>query len=117
MSPAPVKPSIPLNLLQEVDIRAGTILAVEDVPGSRSLVRLRVGFGDHERTVIAGLKEERPEPAEIEGKQALFVVNLEPKEMFGVTSEAMLFDLGYEDGIVPCLVVPERPVPDGVRAG
>lgn len=117
MRPAPIKPPIPLKLLQKVDIRAGTIFAVEDVRGSRSLVLLRVGFGDHERTVIAGLKDQRPDPAEIEGKQALFVVNLEPKDMFGVTSEAMLFDLGYEDGIVPCLAVPERPVPDGVRAG
>jgi hypothetical protein len=29
----------------------------------------------------------------------------------------MLFDLGYADGIVPVLAVPERPVPDGIRAG
>ncbi len=29
----------------------------------------------------------------------------------------MLFDLGYPDGIVPVLAVPEKPVPDGTRAG
>jgi tRNA-binding protein len=29
----------------------------------------------------------------------------------------MLFDLGFEDGIAPALAVPERPVPDGIRAG
>ncbi len=29
----------------------------------------------------------------------------------------MLFDLGYPDGITPVLAVPERPVPDGTRAG
>jgi tRNA-binding protein len=29
----------------------------------------------------------------------------------------MLFDLGYADGIPPLLAIPERPVPDGTRAG
>jgi tRNA-binding protein len=29
----------------------------------------------------------------------------------------MLFDIGYADGLTPCLAVPERPVPNGARAG
>jgi hypothetical protein len=29
----------------------------------------------------------------------------------------MLFDIGFADGIVPVLVVPERPVPNGAGAG
>jgi len=29
----------------------------------------------------------------------------------------MLLDIGYADGIVPVLAVPERPVPNGARAG
>ena len=37
--------------------------------------------------------------------------------MAGVLSEAMFFDLGYADGLVPALAVPERPVPNGTRAG
>ena len=45
------------------------------------------------------------------------MVNLAPRKMAGEMSEGMLFDLGYEDGIVPCLAVPEREVPDGTRAG
>ena len=44
-------------------------------------------------------------------------MNLEPRTMAGETSEGMLFDLGYADGLVPALAVPERPVPDGTRAG
>jgi tRNA-binding EMAP/Myf-like protein len=63
------------------------------------------------------MKKEREEPKEIEGMQALFVVNLEPKEIMGVKSEGMLFDIGYEDGISPVLAVPEKKVPNGVRAG
>ena len=69
------------------------------------------------RTILAALKKERANPAgELQGRQALFVVNLEPRRMAGEVSEGMLFDLGYEDGIVPVLAVPERPVPDGTRA-
>ena len=51
------------------------------------------------------------------GKQALFVVNLEPRKMRGVLSEGMLFDIGYADGVRPVLAMPENPVPDGTRAG
>jgi len=87
------------------------------VPGSDKLVALRVSFGDHERTIVAGMKHERDNPREIEGRQALFVANLEPRKMRGVLSEGMLFDIGYADGIRPVLAVPESPVPDGTRAG
>jgi len=103
--------------LEALDIRVGTIESVEDAPKSAKLVRLIVSFGDHRRTVLAGMKQERANPAEIQGRQALFVVNLEPRKMMGEVSEAMLFDLGSPDGITPVLAVPERPVPDGTRAG
>lgn len=111
------KPTINLEDVERLDVRVGTILEVAEIEGSRSLVRLSVDFGDERRTILAGLKGERDDPREIEGVQALFVVNLEPREMMGILSEGMLFDIGYADGITPVLAVPERPVPDGVRAG
>ena len=115
--PAPVKPAIPISLLEQVDIRVGTIESVEDVPRSDKLVRLTVDFGDHRRTILAGLKQERSNPKEIEGRQALFVVNLEPRKMMGEISEGMLFDIGFADGVTPVLAVPELRVPNGTRAG
>ena len=114
---AHIKPTITLDTLQRVDVRVGTIESVEDVEGSDKLVRLRVDLGDHKRTILAGMKKERQNPREIQGKQALFVVNLEPRKIFGEVSDGMLFDLGYEDGIIPVLAIPERPVPNGTRAG
>jgi tRNA-binding protein len=114
---ADVKPTISFDLLTKVDIRVGTIERVSDIPGSKSLMRLTVNLGDHKRNVLAGLRGERNDPAEIAGRQALFVVNLEPKKMMGEVSEGMLFDIGYADGITPVLAVPEKPIPDGVRAG
>ena len=117
MTLAPIKETISFDLLDRIDVRVGTIERVDDVPGSKKLVRLTVHFGDHHRTILAGLKQERDDPQEIQGKQALFVVNLEPKKMMGEVSEGMVFDIGYADGLVPVLAVPEAPVPNGVRAG
>jgi tRNA-binding protein len=117
MSNAPVRPTISIDVLNQVDIRVGTIEAVDDVEGSDKLVRMRVNFGDFTRTILAGMKLERSNPKEIEGRQALFVVNLEPRKMRGVVSEGMLFDIGFADGIRPVLAVPEDRVPDGTRAG
>jgi len=117
MNPAHVKPPISADLLNQVDIRVGTILAVTDVPNSEKLVALEVSFGDHQRTVLAGMKRERANPGEIVGNQALFVVNLAPRKMAGMISEGMLLDIGYADGITPVLAVPEAHVPDGSRAG
>ena len=117
MTPAPVKPLVAHELLDQIDIRVGTIARVDDLAASNKLVALRVQFGDHQRTIVAGLKRERANPKEIEGRQALFVVNLQPRTMAGVLSEGMLFDVGYADGITPVLAVPEAAVPDGVRAG
>jgi methionine--tRNA ligase beta chain len=117
MTPAPLKPVVSVEVLNQIDIRVGTIVAVADVPNSDKLVQLRVSFGDHERTIVAGMKTERADPREIEGRQALFVVNLEPRKMRGVLSEGMLFDVGYADGVRPVLAVPESSVPDGTRAG
>jgi tRNA-binding protein len=117
MKVAPVKPTVSFNVFEKIDIRVGTIQRVEDIEGVDKVVRLIVDFGDHERTILAGIKQERQDPKEIEGKQALFVVNLEPRKMMGEVSDGMLFDIGYADGISPALAVPEKQVPDGARAG
>ena len=117
MTPAPVKPTIGLDDLEKLDLRVGTIRRVEDVANSRKLVCLVTDFGDHERRILAGLKQERAEPSALVGRQALFVVNLPRREMAGAVSEGMLFDIGYADGITPVLAMPEAPVPPGTRAG
>ncbi len=114
---APIKPTIGPDVLEQIDIRVGTIVSVEDIAHSDKLVALTVDFGDHQRRIIAGLKKERANPQEIAGKQALFVVNLAPRQFRGEVSEGMLFDIGYNDGIVPVLATPEKPVPNGSRAG
>jgi tRNA-binding protein len=115
--PAPIKPPVTFGDLEKLDIRVGTILSVEEVNGSDKLVRLTVDFGDHARNILVGMKQERTDPQEIVGRQALFVVNLPPKKIMAEISEGMLFDIGFADGVPPALAMPERPVPNGSRAG
>jgi tRNA-binding protein len=115
---AAIKPAISLADLEKLDIRVGTVELVEHVAASEKLVRMRVDFGDHKRTILVGMKNERTNPgSELERRQALFVVNLPPRKMAGEESQAMLFDIGYADGLLPALAVPERPMPNGCRAG
>jgi tRNA-binding protein len=116
-TPAAVKPTVSVADVEKLDVRVGTILSVDEVPNSSKLLKLAVDFGDHTRTILAGMKAERRQPQEIAGLQALFVVNLEPKRMAGEVSQGMLFDIGFADGVRPVLAVPEQAVPNGVRAG
>jgi len=113
----PVKPNITSADLDKLDIRVGTIEQVIDVPSSDKLVKLVVDFGDFKRNILVGIKQERENVQEVIGKQALFVVNLEPRKMTGEISEGMLFDIGYPNRITPVLAVPEKPIPNGSSAG
>lgn len=117
MVPAKIKETISYEDFDRVDIRVGTIISVTEVPDSRKLMKLIVDLGDHTRQILAGIRQEREDPTEIEGTQALFVVNLAEREMAGEVSQGMLFDIGYQDGVLPVLAIPEKPVPTGTRAG
>ncbi len=117
MTPAEIKPIISFEEFEKLDIRVGTITAVQEIPKSNKLMKLIVDFGDHTRQILAGIKQEREDPTEIEGKQALFVVNMADRKMAGEVSQGMLFDIGYADGVTPVLAMPETAVPNGTRAG
>ena len=115
MKPAPIKDLISFEDFEKLDIRVGTIVSVNEVANSDKLMKLIVDFGDHTRSILAGIKKERENPKEIENKQALFIVNLPERKMAGELSQGMLFDIGYADKITPCLAIepcsPEEQLP------
>jgi tRNA-binding protein len=117
MNPAPIKELITFDDFGMLDIRVGTITMVSDVAKPDKLMNLTVNFGDHTRSIVAGIKKERENPQKIEGKQALFVVNLSERKMGGELSQGMLFDIGYEDKLKPCLTMPENTMHSGSRVG
>ena len=91
MKSSPIKETISFEDFEKHDIRVGTITSVSDVAKSNKLMKLTVDFGDHTRSILAGIKQERANPQEIEGKQALFVLNLPEKKMAGEISEKMTY--------------------------
>jgi tRNA-binding protein len=117
MKQSPMKPTVCFDDLEKLDVRVGTIRGAQSVTGSHRFVELTVDFGRFTRRILVGLKAERYEPDEIRGRQAQFVVNLEPRKLAGGVCGGMLFDVGHAKGITPMLAVPERPVRDGASAG
>jgi len=55
MEPAQVKQPISPDVLNQIDVRVGTILTVTNAPNSEKLIALEVSFGDHRRTILAGM--------------------------------------------------------------
>jgi tRNA-binding EMAP/Myf-like protein len=115
--PTPAKPAIDAALFEQLDVRVGTIRAAVAVEAADRLAVLTVSFGDRERTIVAGIRTERPSLDALVGRQALFAVNMPPRRIRGHLSEGMLFDIGFADGLRPAFATPEWPVPDGARAG
>ena len=62
MKTAPIKETVAFEDFEKLDIRAGTITAVEEVAASNKLMKLTVDFGDHTRSILAGIKQERARP-------------------------------------------------------
>ena len=80
----------------EVDLRVGKISAVEDHPNADRLFVVTLEDGTEEgRTICAGLKEYYTSEQMI-GKTVVFVANLKPRPLRGVTSEGMM--LAADDG-------------------
>ena len=114
---AEVKKEVSFDVFGQLDFRAGTILTVEDVEKSTKLTKLTVDLGEDEpRTIVCSLREVREDYKTVEGKQALFLVNLAPRKIMGIESHGMLVTLGYDDGIADTLLFPEHSLPNGTRA-
>ena len=63
MKPAPIKETISFEDFEKLDIRVGTVISVLDVVKSNKLMKLIVDFGDHTRSILAGIKQERANPS------------------------------------------------------
>jgi methionyl-tRNA synthetase len=94
---------------QRLDLRVGTVLKAEGIPGSKNLLKLFVDIGE-ERTVVAGLVGHYTEE-DLEGKQVVVVANLEPAKLMGVESQGMVLAAEDESGVY--LLTPDISVTPG----
>lgn len=104
---------IDVNEFGKIDIRIGTIISVEEIPGAEKLLKLSVETGDEKpRTLVAGIKQTHT-AEDLEGHQVVVLCNLKPAVLRGVKSEGMVLAADAEAG--PVLLVPDKPVPDGTK--
>jgi methionine--tRNA ligase beta chain len=98
----------------KLDIRVGTFKSVEPVEGSEKLYKEIVDLGPEigERQILSGIQKFKT-PEELVGKQGLFIVNLEPRQMMGLESQGMLLALDANETVV--LIEPETEVPNGSK--
>ena len=107
--------TIEFDDFERVEIRVGTITAVEDFPRARKpAYRLTVDFGPDlgERRTSAQVTTYSQD--ELRGLQVVAVVNFEPKNIAGFMSEVLVLGVPGPDGEV-VLLTPTREVPDGGR--
>jgi tRNA-binding protein len=103
---------------EAVEMRAGTIVAVEEFPEARKpAYKITVDFGPEVgvRRTSAQVKAVYTRD-ELLGRQVMGVVNFPPKQVGPMRSEFLLTGFYRADGAV-VLVVPERPVQNGARLG
>ena len=79
---------------QDMDLRVGEVLKVEDHPNADKLYKVQLDVGDKELQTCAGLVNHY-EKEELEGRQVIVLANLEPTKLRGEKSECMM--LAAED--------------------
>jgi len=97
---------------EKVDLRIGKIVSAEKVAESEKLVKLEVDFGQEKRQVVAGIGKAY-NSEELINKTAVFVVNLEPRVMMGLESQAMILAVKDENNL--SILVPEKEITLGTR--
>lgn len=102
---------VSLEEFKKLEICVAEIEEVAPHPNADKLWVLKVRMGDSRKTLVAGVRAFYGEH-ELRGKRIVVVNNLEPAVIRGVESQGML--LAASDGKDLALVVPDRPVPDGI---
>lgn len=81
----------------KLDLRVGEIKDVKDHPNAEKLYVLTVDLGEGEdRTIVAGLRNYY-DIADLKGKKAVFVANLQPAKLRGIESNGMILAAANAD--------------------
>lgn len=99
----------------KVDLRVARIIAADEVPEAKKLIKLTVSLGgDTVRTVFAGIKAHHA-PASLVGRLVVVVANLAPRKMKLGTSEGMVIAASGEGTEGVFLLAPDSGAKPGMR--
>ncbi|WP_334065109.1 tRNA-binding protein [Limimaricola cinnabarinus] len=111
-----VAPEIVFDDFEKVDIRAGRVTRAEPYPEARRpAIKMWIDFGPEigEKRSSAQVTEHY-DPADLEGRQVLAVVNFPPRQIGKFLSEVLVLGLPDAEGAI-VLIGPDKPVPQGGR--
>lgn len=102
---------IDITEFKRVEMRVGRVVKAERVPATDRLIRLEVDFGNMRKQAITGLGH-LYDPQHFEGKLYVFVTNLKPRRVRGLSSECMILAaMTSEEKIIP--ITPESEIEPG----
>ena len=88
---ADVKPNVPFEDFEKLDIRVGLVKDCQRVPKSKKLLRFTIDDGTGtDRTICSGIAAFYDDPSVLVGKRILFVANFAPRKMMGIESQGMI---------------------------
>ena len=102
-----------VNDFWKFNIRVGQVKYAKKIPRTKKLIELKVDLGDIEKTVITGIADQYS-PKDMIGKKMIFVINLKPKKLSGVISEAMLIVAEEKNGKIHLITIDEH-IPNGTK--
>lgn len=108
-----VKMEISFEEFQKLDLRIGKIVEVNQIPGSRNLIRMIIDFGTEKRQAVAGLLQWY-KPEELVGKKYAFILNLQRRKFMGIESQCMILAAEDDKGNVVALR-PEKDIAEGSK--
>ena len=98
---------------QKLDMRIGKVLEADQIPNSKSLIRMVVDFGEERRQAVAGLLQWY-KPQDLIGKKCVFILNLKKRKLMGVESQCMVLAAEDDEGNATVLL-PEKDIVEGSK--
>ena len=98
------KENITFDDFLKLDVRVCEIIKASRVPKSDKLIELSIDTGFDLRVAVTNIGEQFS-PSDLEGKNLPFILNLEPRKVFGIMSNAMIMASSNNDGEVALLDV------------
>ena len=112
-APLTHKPNIQYDDFAKLEFRVGEIIACEEVPKSKKLLKETIKIGSETRTILSGIKKWY-KPEDMVGKKVMVVCNLEPRAIAGEMSQGMIVAAEDESGEMISLMTPDsKDMPSG----